>query len=221
MTSEAPALKALLRAFYNGLLASDIDDIHTLYATNAVVLFPHAIQPAETEDDVRKLYNYHLTNNDGIFANGDNEASHKAKGKGKRSESEQFQSVALEGETTPAINIDVQEIVPLAPDWAFARMELTLPSTFAQTESSAATMVAKKIWAFLVFRKLGPGEQEEMKGWRIARSVFVLAGVENPPSGEIPVPPAAPEVRVDQARESPPLPRRQRGGKKGSGSVER
>ena len=93
----------------------------------------------------------------------------------------------------------------MAPDWAFGRIELTKSAPVTSEAESAATaritVTPKKVSGFLVFRKLSLGEAEGMKGWRIARAMFMPAANES-------------EASTSEKSASPPLPRRQRGGKK-------
>ena len=93
------------------------------------------------------------------------------------------------------IELEVQEIVPMAPDWAFARCEFRQSPTIAAAVTAAAEAGAleipeaaagmktgrdsgdgdggKKVWGMFILRKLSLGVNEKMGGWRIARSVLI------------------------------------------------
>ena len=71
------------------------------------------------------------------------------------------------------INIDVKEIVPIGPDWAFARMESKDKAESAHSQD--AEQVASQ--ALVIFQKIKIAEQRaDGEGavwqWRLARSCF-------------------------------------------------
>ena len=92
----------------------------------------------------------------------------------------------------PMIEFEIQEIVPMAPDWAFARCEFRQSPAVTAAVTAAAEAGAlemseaggvetgrddgdeggKKVWGMFILRKLSLGVNEKMGGWRIARSVL-------------------------------------------------
>ena len=76
----------------------------------------------------------------------------------------------ISSESSLEINIDIKEIIPVAPDWAFSRMESKERGKSAQRQHKAEVTNQ----ALVIFQKIKVAEQRadgegEVWEWRLAR----------------------------------------------------